>query len=541
MIGSDESSSENSDSSQTKTNNKSKTTKSNRRINPLTNQQTTNSNFNKNTTNQIHNQIKQHSQAQPINETSTNQLSSIHEFDSDHFIAKSNTSFPPYSIVFKHPQDIDKAPDIQLIEQFIIEWKNKYSTTLNITGRFGHEKSLLIFANDESSFEDLLMEHKWPAHINEKDFILKIPRILPPAYSLVIRQFFNTWNIEEMLQVLKQTYPSLIKITRMFSTDNKPLNLVRADFNSLQQVKKLLHEGRITTGHIKNIIKPYYPPTKINKCMKCFNHHHTTKDCNSPFQLCIRCGQPHPYNNNCQNDIKCVNCGSDHYAGHAACPEVQQIRKQIRLDQKEKQTQLLVNLEKDQYKHYSYNNQEFPLLSTQSPSQQQQTMTPNNRHTYASVIQIQPSQQHHKHPLKKDQLQIHLDNILTSFSNKMELRLQQLEERVIDQITEIEKKLDNAKIFVSELEIIIFETILPAIKAIQDCSYTNTRSTSTREDLTKYKCDVANLLTKRNGNQLNSNTTKSSLNHVKHHSKPTATQNKTKPTSPSINNENEST
>ncbi|CAF4896940.1 unnamed protein product, partial [Rotaria sp. Silwood2] len=46
---------------------------------------------------------------------------------------------------------------------------------------------------------------------------------------------------------------------------------------------------------------------------------------------------------------------------------------------------------------------------------------------------------------------------------------QQFEERLISQVIEVEKKVDNIKNVANE-----FETILPAIKAIQECSFINT-------------------------------------------------------------------
>ncbi|CAF5181505.1 unnamed protein product, partial [Rotaria magnacalcarata] len=136
------------------------------------------------------------------------------------------------------------------------------------------------------------------------------------------------------------------------------------------QVKKLMDTGRISIGHMKNTLKQYHPPAKISKCMKCFSHHHNTKECNSQVQLCIRCGLNHPFNNNCQNEIKCVNCDQDHYAGHSECPEVQQIRRQIGQNHKIKRTQLLINKEQDQHLSYDFNKQKFPPLPS-SPMQQQ--------------------------------------------------------------------------------------------------------------------------------------------------------------------------
>ncbi|CAF3845006.1 unnamed protein product [Rotaria magnacalcarata] len=205
----------------------------------------------------------------------------------------------------------------------------------------------------------------------------------------------------------------------MFSFNNKPLSLVRVDFNSIKQVKKLLEDERITMGHMKNLVKQYHPPAKIN-----------------------------------------------HYAGHSACPEVQEIRRQINQNQREKRTQLLINLEQDQQLHYNNNNQSFPPLPSTSIQQKQH---------------------------KNDRNNIYIENILTSLSNKIEYRLQQFEDRLINQVIEVEKIMDKLKSTTSELEAFIFETILPSIKPIQECSFINTRSTATREDLIKYKNDVANV------------------------------------------------
>ncbi|CAF4894084.1 unnamed protein product [Rotaria socialis] len=246
------------------------------------------------------------------------------------------TAFPPYSITLKNSQHNEQRTDRKLVEHLILEWKNKNGFELDITGRFGHEKRILIFANNETTFEELFDQHK------------------------------PSWNINEVQDELKITYPPLIKLTIMHSFINKPLNLVRADFCSLEQVKKLMDTGRISIGHMKNTLKQYHPPAKISKCMKCFSHHHNTKECSSQVQLCVRCGLNHPFNNNCQNEIKCVNCSQDHYVGHLACPEVRQIGQ----NQKIKRTHLLINQEQDQHLCYVFNKQTFPPFPS-SPIQQQ--------------------------------------------------------------------------------------------------------------------------------------------------------------------------
>ncbi|CAF3421429.1 unnamed protein product [Rotaria socialis] len=95
-----------------------------------------------------------------------------------------------------------------------------------------------------------------------------------------------------------------------------------------------------------------------------------------------------------------------------------------------------------------------------------------------------------------------MENILTAFTKKIEYRLQQLEERLINQVTMIEKKVDNLKFTTSILETVIYETILPVIKVVHKCSFNNTRNTSALDELTKYSNDITYLLTKRDNNQL---------------------------------------
>ncbi|CAF1004902.1 unnamed protein product [Rotaria sordida] len=94
--------------------------------------------------------------------------------------------------------------------------------------------------------------------------------------------------------------------------------------------------------------------------------------------------------------------------------------------------QLLIHLEQDQHNHYINNNQSFSPLMTASiyHQQQHQNRSSIQSQTYASIPQIPTQRQ--QPPVEKDQNHIYLKNILTSFSNKIEHRLQQFEERLIN-------------------------------------------------------------------------------------------------------------
>ncbi|CAF1545330.1 unnamed protein product, partial [Adineta steineri] len=57
--------------------------------------------------------------------------------------------------------------------------------------------SLLIFAEDSSTFESLLDPSRWPKTLKDIDIEVKTPRPLPPVYSLIIQQFHRNWNEDE--------------------------------------------------------------------------------------------------------------------------------------------------------------------------------------------------------------------------------------------------------------------------------------------------------------------------------------------------------
>ncbi|CAF1176840.1 unnamed protein product, partial [Rotaria magnacalcarata] len=225
-----------------------------------------------------------------------------------HPAAYSKISFPPIVVKFKADQ---QASIKEITDDLILKWKNQHGIDLIITARFGHMHSLLVFADDSSTFESLLDPNRWPRTLNEVEIAVNIPRQFPPAYSLIIQQFHRNWSEDEWLIELQQRYVSLYKITRMRVKDGSPLNAVRADFKSIEEVKTLIESGKINIGSMIHPVKLYHLPMRVNKCLKCLRHDHTTKSCSQP-RLCPRCAQEHSLEHGCHNNEKCVNCGGDH-------------------------------------------------------------------------------------------------------------------------------------------------------------------------------------------------------------------------------------
>jgi hypothetical protein len=57
---------------------------------------------------------------------------------------------PPISVKFKNEL---QSTDRQLINELITMWKTQHKKELNIIGRFGHNKYLVVFANDVDTFD----------------------------------------------------------------------------------------------------------------------------------------------------------------------------------------------------------------------------------------------------------------------------------------------------------------------------------------------------------------------------------------------------
>ncbi|CAF4743147.1 unnamed protein product, partial [Rotaria magnacalcarata] len=239
--------------------------------------------------------------------------------------ATQRNEYSPITIEFKSAHS---KTDRKSIEELIKEWRIKNNKNIDIIGRFGYKNVLLVFPRNASTLDGLLETGRWPDRIAGSNFLIKYPKILPATYSLIILDFQSTWIEDETTQELQEKYVTLRKLTRLVTRENRPMNIVCADFIWTQAVKQLLNQGEIEINCMKLRIRPYFSPIKINKCRKYFKHDHFTSQCTS-LQLCFRCGQHHPLKEGCSNEIKCVNCQEHHYSGHSPCPVVQQKRKQL--------------------------------------------------------------------------------------------------------------------------------------------------------------------------------------------------------------------
>ena len=332
----------------------------------------------------------------------------------------------------------------------------------------------------------------WPPLLKVLKIKFQLPRTLPSEYSIVIRQFHKNWIEREVEQEMRTDYPSLVKLTRMFVKEDTPLNLVRADFHSISQVKQLLLKQVICIGQLEHPIKPYHSPVRIEKCRKCHSHDHTSATCQAP-QRCMRCSQQHSFKDGCNNEIKCANCGQSHYAGHSACPHVQKKRREIADKNAQNRAQLLVRASQMGRHQYQYAEQEFPTIRIPSDATPPTKRQEQHNSNYANAV-IQKSG-----PTKVQRSIDSVEQMLSSCLANIEQRLREFETRLLSQVCDIERKIDMRAESVASMESAVYDLILPSIRQLITMIQTSSKqsTSSTKSDLAKIDANIESAMKRR--------------------------------------------
>ena len=233
-------------------------------------------------------------------------------------------------------------------------------------------------------------------------------------------------------------------------------------------------------------VKPYHLPIRINKCLKCSRHDHTTKSC-SRSRLCPRCAEEHSLENGCQNQERCINCGGDHISGHSACPVVQEKRRVLVEQSKKQRAELLVQMEKQQHQ-YGFQESDYPTLRNDNWPHSvshipRQSAEPFQR-SFAQVAQ----KQHQQGP------QLNIEFTLSSFLNKMERRLDEFSSRLSSQLCDIERKINVNFDCQIEMEKIINETILPSIQELGRIVLQSSKNRNNQEEFKKFNNKIDEIL-----------------------------------------------
>jgi len=127
----------------------------------------------------------------------------------ERWLAIQECDFSPISFKFKNEL---QSNDHQLIVELIICWKTQHKKDLNIIGQFGYNRCLLVFANYIDTFGDIVYKSHWSQKIQESLFEIKLPRVFPLSYILVVQQFPKIWDELNTVEKFKERYRCLIKL-----------------------------------------------------------------------------------------------------------------------------------------------------------------------------------------------------------------------------------------------------------------------------------------------------------------------------------------
>jgi hypothetical protein len=246
---------------------------------------------------------------------------------------KKKTSFSPFAVKFH--QRPSKS-ELQLEKELFLFWKKSSSsidlTRLHVLTRFGFEGRLQIHAQDIESY-DTLVVIDWPTHLDNQSITIVPPVRVPPHHSIVVRDVPRSWQLPEIKNEIEDRYGngSVRNIVRMYGRDGKPIPSIRLDASTSSYISTFLKDGFINIGYGRYPVKEYSLPIRISPpCYNCYEHGHLARHCKNP-KRCSRCSQQHE--GECLKEIKCVNCGGQHYPGQSTCPIVQRLRAEKRQQQ----------------------------------------------------------------------------------------------------------------------------------------------------------------------------------------------------------------
>ena len=184
--------------------------------------------------------------------------------------------------------------------------------------------NLIIIATDDQDTYDLLSSN-WP-----NDAFLKGIRMLEKNVqnkssnkTLIIKGVHPSIDIndQEIAEQLKKQ--GLINVSRIISKSKQTTSLLKAEAIDQDTYKACLL-NKIKIGYIRCHTEPL---RTVLQCFKCQKVGHTHFNCKSET-VCPKCSGNHSLKE-ClvDNQVKCINCGGDHFACARKCPFLKEAAK----------------------------------------------------------------------------------------------------------------------------------------------------------------------------------------------------------------------
>jgi hypothetical protein len=428
------------------------------------------------TPNTLHKNLIEIAQQKLVNSNNHNYNGKVNRCKHDNVYSgrteKKKTTFSPFTIKFH--QRPSKS-EFQLEKELFLFWK-KFSSSIDLTRlhfltRFSLEGRLQIHAQDIESY-DTLIAVDWPTHLDNQSITVLPPIRVPPHHSIVVRDVPLSWQLPEIKNEIEERYGngSVRNIVRMYGKDGNPIPSIRLDTASSSLISTFINDGFINIGHGRHTVKEYRLPIRISPpCYNCYKHGHLARHCKNP-KRCSRCSQQHE--GECSNEIRCVNCGGNHYPGQSTCPIVQRLRAEKR--QQQRQSTIT-------YSYATAANRMQPPPATPQP--------------LASVVPSELQKQLTSINKKFDEVKqtfLELNVKLTDKVNQLEDRLVETEKRLDILSSKINYRNKEAEIKHICTMKSIENVLLPAIIDISKAVAAVTRSQASKKEIENICNDVQN-------------------------------------------------
>jgi hypothetical protein len=360
----------------------------------------------------------------------------------------SRKSFPSFRITL---HDVDKYPTTELS---VIKELNKY-LKLNLTyGRYAklanNQTCFLLYTNTTAQFEHLMCESNWPDRICNSDYTLDLPKKIPTSYSIVVLNVPYQWNVDAFGNELKQHYPSIVRVVRLFIKGGRPLSKVRVDFSSYKELLPILKSKRILLddNNTSYTVEQYVPPTQVLRCYNCqaYDDHIAAHCPNKNNPICFRCAQQHSYDPKCSNPVRCAHCQGEHMAGNPNCPF--KLEKRLEKNQRLKSSNGTIDSSTVQHKNaWTANTRDYLFANDTA-----------NAIPMTGVISSSTVNDNNNH-------QLNISNALNQINNSM-LLIKQQQDELNKKFSLFEVNLNSYNNEINYIKLCINDILCPLLKEI---------------------------------------------------------------------------
>ena len=193
-----------------------------------------------------------------------------------------------------------------------------FGQTIPQNPKTGGVHSYFSFGGNDTQSKMLFESGAWLTSICGLEFKATFPSRIPTSNSILVTRVPREWHVDSVRPLIAQRYPSTVQVARIFR-DGQPINRIRVDFRSNEDVQKILQCSRISIDSIRYPAVAYTPLARIDRCFRCQQFGHRAVNC-SHESKCYKCGENHEYNRDCGNAVKCSNCDGQHMADSPECP-----------------------------------------------------------------------------------------------------------------------------------------------------------------------------------------------------------------------------